>query len=137
MFAVSWRSTESITTFSEIPHTLLIRRTSVSTDDNEWFSKLTSEISSHIPECIASSLSQISFPSCFPNRIYATDFCKIRWRIIAIRKTYIFADEFCDRNIRSCTHIFPRFENRNNRYIYSSDIKIFSFRSRDKRACAS
>ena len=84
VFAVSRWCAESISTFSEVPHTLLVGSTSIPADDDEGITELFLEISRHLPESFTSFLPQIDDSPSFTDRIDSPHLYEIRRCIFSI-----------------------------------------------------
>ena len=84
VFAVPRRCTESISTFSEVPHALLVGSTSIPAYDDEWITELFLEISRHLPESFTSFLSEVYHSPSLTDRIDSSHLYEIRRCIFSI-----------------------------------------------------
>ena len=60
MFTISRWSTERVTASPEIPESLLVGGTAITTDDGEWRTHIINKSCRHIPECISSFSSELT-----------------------------------------------------------------------------
>ncbi len=100
VFARARRCTERVTTLSEVPHSLLIFRTSITTDDGEGNTEFGFEIRCHIRECISSDFPELERRSACCIDMRSTDGLEIIWLIFFINKRRISTHESVDTHIR-------------------------------------
>ena len=96
VFARARRCTQRVTTLSEIPHSLLVFRTSVGTDYRDWDSEFRFEIRCHIPESISSDFPELQCWSSSSIDICSTDRFEIIWFIVLVRERRISTHESVD-----------------------------------------
>lgn len=92
MLTEARRCTEGIGTSTEIPEPLLIRSTSVSTDNDERSFELFIEVASEDSECFSCFESEIARTSCFTD-MCTTDCYERLWFVVMIIEGDIFRDK--------------------------------------------
>ena len=93
-----WR-TECVGTLSEIPHPLLVARTSIPTDDDEGSREIFLEISRHLPESISRLAPEIDRPSCLTHARRSTHALEVIWSVVSISEWDIPTDKCIDIRI--------------------------------------
>jgi hypothetical protein len=84
MLAVSRRSTEWVATSPEIPQTLLICRTPISTDSDEWYSELELKTFGHLPQSVSGYFSELRATTSLVNQSSRNRY-EIGWCIWSVR----------------------------------------------------
>jgi hypothetical protein len=101
VFAISRWGAEGSIAPSEIPESLLVLGTPISTDDDEISVELSRESFTEIFECIYCFYPEASEPSCLIDILEYTYFCEIRRRIARIVESGISRRECVDTRVIS------------------------------------